>query len=397
MSFFEHVPLAPSDPIFGLTAAYQSDLRPTKVNLGVGLYKTEDLRTPVLSSVKAAEQALLEQEESKEYLPIEGEKRYLAEMGALVFGKGKWEKEKDRIASFQTVGGTSGLKIGGTFLKEEAESSLWIPNPTWPNHRAVFSSCQLVVESYPYYDFKTHRLDFSQMMHQFERLPPKSIVLLHAACHNPTGADLNLEEWKLLCDLFKEKKLLAFFDFAYQGFGRGLDEDAEALRYFLKSGNEMLIAVSNSKNFSVYGERVGCLFVIAASVKVAEHIHSRVKQIIRTTYSNPPLHGASIVAQILSSSSLRQKWERELNEMRERINKTRLRLHQGLAAKGKAEAFHQLTRGRGMFGYTGLSSAQVERMRTEYGIYMTSDGRINVCGLNEDNMSYVVDALTAVS
>ena len=396
MSFFDRVPLAPPDSILGLTATFLKDPRKNKVNLGVGLYKTEDLRTPVLESVKAAEEALLKSENTKEYLPIDGDPLFLEKMGELVFGEAKWSKEKERIAAAQTVGGTCALKIGGAFLKEEAESPIWISTPTWPNHRSIFLSCGLAIENYNYYDAKSHRVDFNKMVACFEKLPEKTIVLLHASCHNPTGCDLSLDEWKTLCHLFKAKKLIPFFDFAYQGFGRGLSEDAEAVHYFLNQGVEMLVAVSSAKNFSLYGERAGCLFIVSESAKIAEHILSRVKQIIRTIYSNPPMHGAKIIAHILSTPFLRKKWEGELDEMRTRINQMRASLFERLEAQGKGEAFSQISRGRGMFGFTGLSKTQVERMIAEYGIYMTTDGRINVCGLNMSNVDYVVDAILAV-
>ncbi|MBS0604752.1 MAG: aspartate/tyrosine/aromatic aminotransferase [Verrucomicrobia bacterium] len=397
MSFFEKVPLAPPDPILGLTAAFQNDERKAKVNLGVGLYKTEDLRTPVLGCVKSAEAALLDTEKSKEYLPIDGEKQYLEQMGALVFGKQSWNKEKVRIASFQTVGGTGALKTGGTFLKEEADRSIWISTPTWPNHRGVFFHCGLKVEQYPYYDSKSHAADFDKMAACFEKLQPGTVVLLHASCHNPTGCDPSNEQWAAICELFKAKKLIPFFDFAYQGFGRGIEEDAEAIRYFLNQGLEMFVAVSNAKNLSLYGERVGCLFIVSESSKIAEHILSRVKQMIRTNYSNPPMHGAKIAACIFSTSSLRQKWEDELTEMRERINAMRALLEQQLSAESKRVDFSHLKRGRGMFGFSGLDKSQVDRITAEFGIYMPSDGRINVCGLNRSNIDYVVNAIISVT
>ena len=393
MSFFDRVPLAPPDSILGLTATFLKDPRKNKVNLGVGLYKTEDLRTPVLDSVKDAEAALIDTENTKEYLSIDGDPLFLEKMGELVFGKEKWAKEKERTAVVQTVGGTGALKIGGAFLKEEAESPIWISSPTWPNHRSIFLSCGLPIENYNYYDAKSHQVDFNRMLACFEKLPEKTIVLLHASCHNPTGCDLELEEWKTLCTLFKTKKLIPFFDFAYQGFGRSLDEDAEAVRHFLKNGVEMLVAVSSAKNFSLYGERAGCLFVVSESPKIAEHILSRVKQIIRTIYSNPPMHGAKIIAHILNTPSLCKIWEAELKHMRERINRMRMSLYERLEAKGKGEAFSQISRGRGMFGFTGLNKTQVEKLIAEYGIYMTGDGRINVCGLNMSNVDYVVQAI----
>jgi aspartate/tyrosine/aromatic aminotransferase len=397
MSFFERVPLAPPDPILGLTLAFQNDLRKNKINLGVGLYKTEDLRTPVLESVKSAEVALLDGEKSKEYLPIEGERLYLDQLGAIVFGKSVWGKERARISSFQTVGGTGALKVGGTFLKEEVDQQLRISMPTWPNHRGVFSHCGLKVEDYPYYDKKRHAVDFEKMTACLEKLPPGSAVVLHASCHNPTGCDLLIAQWKSLCELFKKKRLIPFFDFAYQGFGRGIEEDGEAIRYFLSQEMEMFVAVSNAKNLSLYGERVGGLFIVSESAKIAQRITSRVKQVIRTNYSNPPMHGAKIAAQVFGTPSLRKQWEGELEEMRRRILAMRLLLAQKLAEKAKNVDFSHIQRGIGMFGFTGLNKLQVARITAEYGIYMPSDGRINVCGLNLINIDYVVGAMVAVT
>jgi aspartate/tyrosine/aromatic aminotransferase len=397
MSFFETVPLVPPDPILGLTIAYHRDPRPHKINLGVGLYKTEDLRTPVLASVKSGESLLLDSEKSKEYLPIDGDSHYLEAMGALVFGEEIWSKEKGRIAAFQTVGGTGALKIGGTFLKEEKENGIHISTPTWPNHQGVFSNCGLKVENYHYYDAKEHRVDFEKLTAYLEELVPGAIVVMHASCHNPTGCDPALEQWNTLCALFKEKKRIAFFDFAYQGLGLGIDEDAEAIRHFVKNGLEILVAVSNAKNFSIYGERVGCLFIVAETAKIAEHISSRVKQMIRVNYSNPPMHGAKVVAYILSTPSLRKKWEGEVHDMRKRIHTLRCELAERLAAMSTTVDYSYFRRGRGMFCYTGLTKAQVDRMRGEYAIFMPSDGRINVCGLNRNNIDEVADAIVAVS
>ncbi len=397
MSFFEKVPLVSPDPILGLTIAFHRDPRQHKINLGVGLYKTEDLRTPVLASVKSAELLLLDSEKSKEYLLIDGDHHYLETIGAIVFGKEVWSKEKERIAAFQTVGGTGALKIGGTFLKEEKENGIYISTPTWPNHRGVLSNCGLKVENYPYYDAKGCRIDFENLMTCLEKLTPGTIVVLHASCHNPTGCDPTSEQWEALCALFKAKQLIAFFDFAYQGFACGIEEDAEAIRHFMKNGLEMLIAVSNAKNFAIYGERVGCLFIVTETARIAEHVSSRVKQMIRVNYSNPPLHGAKMVACVLSTSSLRQQWESEVKEMRERISTLRLALAERLAGKSRDVDYSYLRRGRGMFCYTGLTKAQVDRMMKEYAIYMPSDGRINVCGLNQKNLDDVVNAIATVS
>jgi aspartate/tyrosine/aromatic aminotransferase len=397
MSFFEKVPLVPPDPILGLTLAFHRDARQHKINLGVGLYKTENLRAPVLVSVKSAESLLLDSEKSKEYLPIDGDCHYLEAIGLMVFGKEIWSKEKERIAAFQTVGGTGALKIGGTFLKEEMENCIYISTPTWPNHRGIFSKCGLKVENYHYYDTKEHKIDFESLTTCLKKLTSGTIVVMHASCHNPTGCDPTSEQWETLCAIFKAKKLIAFFDFAYQGLGCGIEEDAEAIRLFIKNGLEMLIAVSNAKNFAIYGERVGCLFIVTESAKIAEHISSRVKQMIRVNYSNPPMHGEKVVSYILNTPSLHQKWESEIKEMRERIHMMRLELTERLTAKSKGVDFSHLKRGKGMFCYTGLTKAQVDRMIEEYAIYMPSDGRINVCGLNQNNLDYVVNAIVAVA
>ncbi len=396
MGFFENVPLVPPDPILGLTIAFQNDTRKNKVNLGVGIYNTEELKTPVLQSVKLAEAFLLEREENKKYLPISGDPLYLDRLGGIVFGDDFWTKEKERIASFQTVGGTGALKTGGIFIKEELGSSVWISTPSWPNHRGVFLHCGLKVEAYPYYDKLSRSLDYEKMIFCLEKLSPGSVVVLHAACHNPTGCDLSSLQWNKLLDLFKAKKLIPFFDFAYQGFGSGIQEDARAIRLFSGSGLEMFVAVSNAKNLSLYGERVGALYIVSESAVHVKHISSRVKQMIRTNYSSPPIHGAKVAAHIFSSASQRLLWEGELAEMRERIQRVRLLFAERLAQKIQAVDFNAIEKGNGMFSYIGLEKLQVERLTAEYGIYMPSDGRINVCGLNYSNMDYVVDAIEAV-
>ncbi len=397
MSFFEHISFTPPDPIFGLTIAFQKDPRKNKVNLGAGVYRTEELLTPVLASVKTAEIYLLNTEKNKEYLPIEGDGQFLELMGELVFGHKKWSSEKQRIAAFQTVGGTGALKIGGTFLKEEIKTSLLISTPTWPNHFGVFSSCGLHIENYPYYNIKTHRLEWKEMRACLKQAHEKTVVLLHPSCHNPTGCDLNAEEWEEICQLFKTKKLIAFFDLAYQGLGKSLEEDVSAIRLFLKEGLEILVAVSSAKNFSLYGERVGSLFIVSKTDAIANDIRSRLKQIIRTNYSNPPLHGEKIVTHILSTPALKTEWEKELTTIRERINRLRYNLYQELASRGKGELFAHLVKGNGMFGYTGLNPHQVQQLLNEFAIYMTTDGRINISGLNPNNFQYVVNAINTVT
>lgn len=396
MPFFERVPLAPPDPILGLTAAYLADPRENKVNLGVGYYKDELLRTPILSCVKEVERVLLESEPNKEYLPIEGHKAFIEKVGETVFGERFWKKERQRIAGFQTIGGTGALKIGGTFCKEEVDHPLFLPSTTWPNHRGVFSSCGLSVDSYPYYDGKAHALDIDAMFGSLERCERGSIILLHAACHNPTGIDPAIEEWKALAALFAKKQLIPFFDFAYQGLGKGLQEDAQALRLFALSGCEMFVAISAAKNFSAYAERVGALFILGENAITAEHVTSRVRQMIRTNYSNPPKHGAAVVSHILCDPGLKNRWEMELAAMRSRIGLMRHALADRLEAKRGKDRFRHVREGMGMFCFIGLDHCEVERLVREYGIHMPRDGRINVCGLNQDNIDYAVESILSV-
>lgn len=391
MPFFSKVPLAPPDPILGLSAAYAADTRKHKVNLGVGLFKNAELRTPVLESVKEAEKFLLASEQSKEYLPIDGHKIFLDKVGELLFGKSFWENERERISGFQTVGGTGALKVGGSFLKEEADFPLLLPHPTWPNHRGVFKSCQLQVEAYPYY--KNNALEIDQMLDFLKRQTEGSIVLLHACCHNPTGKDPTVQEWKNILEIVQHNKLLPFFDCAYQGFGKGLEEDAHAIRLFAQAGCELLVAFSAAKNFSLYGERVGALYIVSDTSATAQHVSSRAKQVVRTNYSNPPLHGAAIVGHILQDAMLKAKWMTELQEMRQRINQMR---HE-LSAQLTQDRFRHLREGFGMFCFTGLDKPQVDRLIADYGIYLPSDGRINVCGLNQNNIEYAVQSILKVS
>ena len=397
MGFFEHVPLASPDPIFGLTRTFNEDTRSNKVNLTVGLYRTEELQTPVLESVKKAEKELLENEKSKEYLPLDGDKTFLDQTGVLVFGEEFWKSSQKRVARIQTVGGTSALRTGGELLfHEKIGEVIYLSDPTWANHKAIFPKAGLKVESYPYYNREKHALDFEKLHGALEKLPPKSIVLLHACCHNPTGADLKLAEWKELSRLFLAKKFIPFFDLAYQGFDRGLAEDAEAIRLFAKEGHEMLVAYSLSKNFSLYAERVGALFIIGETHKVAEHLTSKLVMTTRPNYSNPPLHGVRIVASILSSSKLRQEWEEELAVIRARIIEMRNALAEQLISKSTKVDFSFLKDRAGMFTFSGLSGLQVERLIKEHGIYMTSDGRINAAGLNWKNLDTVVKAILSV-
>jgi aspartate/tyrosine/aromatic aminotransferase len=396
MVFFEKVFLTPSDSILGLTAAFQKDPRSLKVNLGAGVYKNENLQTPVMEAVKQAEIQLLKIERNKDYLPIEGDPKYIDQIGRLVFGDDTWMSQSERIAGFQTPGGTGALSIGSAFLKKEFSPVVYIPNPSWPNHQGVFNAAGLKTELYPYYDFHHHCIEFEKMLTFFLSLPPGSFILFHASCHNPTGEDLSIDQWRILGDLCLHKQFLPFFDCAYQGFGLGIDHDVGPIRLFLDQQIEMVIAVSQSKNFSLYGERVGGLYIVSPNRTASENVKSSVKQVIRTHYSNPPIHGAAVVAMILEDISLRHLWLQELDRMRGRINQVRELLTQTLNGRIQGRDLNYMKQGKGMFCFTGLNPLQAEVMVRDYGIYITGDGRINICGLNSSNIDYVAEALVTV-
>ncbi len=396
MVFFDAVPLAPPDPILGLTVAFQEDPRSTKVNLGAGIYKNESLQPPVMKAVKQVETWLVETEQSKEYLPIDGDKTYINQIAQLVFGVDFWKRESERVCGFQAPGGTEALRIGAAFLKKEMGGSLYIPNPSWPNHKGVFAAAGYPIGLYPYYNFDGHCLEFEKMLAFFQSLPSRSIILFHVSCHNLTGKDLSRDHWEWLSKICVKKQFLPFFDCAYQGFGRGIDEDVAPIRLFAGKQIEMLVAVSQSKNFSLYGERVGGLYIVSQNKTVSDHVRSIVKQVIRTHYSNPPLHGAKIVGQILQDDALRQVWTDELEMMRKRISNARKHLMEALEKRVRGKNLNDMKLGNGMFCFTGLNKSQVETMIRDFGIYMTSDGRINICGLNGSNMEYVADAFATV-
>ncbi len=397
MSFFSHIEAVSPDLIFGLQAAFNADPRPFKVNLSVGVYKDEHLKTPILDCVKKAELELFELEKTKAYLPIDGDSVFIDHAALLVLGEHLFKSLEDVICGAQVAGGTAALRIGAEFLKEEAYSPIFIPRPTWPNHEAVFKRAGMKVEHYPYYDEELHKVNFASLYAFLEKIPAKSVVLLHASCHNPTGSDLTLEEWDKLSDLFLEKSLLPFFDNAYQGFGKGLEEDAKPMRLFAAKGHEMLIASSFSKNFSLYAERIAALFILTKSPTAKHAVATKVKRVIRTLYSNPPLHGAHIISHILGSKELKMLWENELGMMRSRVNSMRREFGESLNAKSKKTDFGFLLDKVGLFSFLGITSSQVKRLTSEYGIYMTADARISVAGLNTFNLNYVVDAIISVT
>lgn len=397
MVFFDTVALAPADPILGLMGAFHADMRPNKVNLSVGVYKTKELKTPVMECVKLAEKALIEKEATKEYLPIDGKKRFLDEAGQLIFTDGIWQEIKERTSSFQSIGGTGALRIGGDFICHHLSRNIVISDPSWPNHRGVFTACGFTVGTYPYYDSKTNEFTFDRLYQTLSNLPEKSVVVFHASCHNPSGMDPSHKQWEELADLCISKRLFPFFDAAYLGFDESVKKDSFVLQLFARRKIEFALAVSFSKSFSLYAERIGALYFVTDSKKTAEAITSQIKVIIRRNYSNPPLHGSSIIEYILCDAALRKKWEIELGEMRERIFEMRKAFAKALSATSKVRQYEYLLETKGLFSFCCLEKSEVEKLKDQYGIYMTSDGRINVAGLNWDNLDYVVDAIVAIT
>lgn len=398
VSFFANVELVPGDPILGLTEAYNADSRSTKVNLGVGIYYDESGRIPLLRAVKQIEQQLANEAKPRGYLPIDGLPAYTQATRELVFGKDSPLLAAGRVATSQTIGGSGALRVGADLLhKLLPHATIAISNPSWENHRAVFGAAGFDVVEYTYFDAATHCVDFAGMLADLEKLQPGTVVLLHACCHNPTGADLTVEQWKQVAQLLKDRQLFPFIDMAYQGFDKGIFEDGAAVRIIAEAGiDSFVVANSYSKSFSLYGERVGALSVVAPDATAAKAVQSQVKRIIRTIYSSPSNHGAALVAGVLTSPELRQMWEQELTEMRERIHALRHGLVQNLVAAGAPE-FAFINDQAGMFSYSGLTRPQVDRLRDEFGIYAVGTGRICVAALNQGNLEYVAKAVATVS
>lgn len=390
--------MTPGDPILGLTEAYLADTRPGKVNLGVGIYYDEQGRIPLLRAVREVEQALALEAKPRGYLPIDGLPAYTQATQKLVFGADSPLLAAGRVATSQTIGGSGALRIGADLLKKVLpKAKVAISNPSWENHRVVFSAAGFDVVDYAYYDAATHGLDFAGMLADLGKLEPGTVVLLHACCHNPTGVDLTAEQWKQVVALVKDRNLLPFVDMAYQGFDKGIDTDATAVRLFAESGIEsFVVANSYSKSFSLYGERVGALSVVGANREEALRVQSLVKRTIRSNYSSPSTHGGALVAGVLNSVELRAMWEQELTEMRERIHAMRAGMVQKLAASGSPQ-FGFIQQQAGMFSYSGLSKAQVDKLREDYAIYAIGTGRICVAALNRANLDTVVSAVAAVS
>jgi aromatic-amino-acid transaminase len=396
-SIFDGVELAPRDPIIGLTEAFQADPRPTKVNLGVGVYYDDNGRIPLLRAVREAERARVEAGLPRGYLPIEGLAAYDAAVQKLLFGADSPLIAAGRLVTAQALGGTGALKIGADFLKRiEPQAQFLISDPSWENHRALFEGAGFKVGTYPYYDAATHGVNFAGMCDALRAAPAGTIVALHACCHNPTGVDLTLDQWREVARICKERDLVPMLDIAYQGFGQGVEADAAAVRLLGDEGLTFFVASSFSKSFSLYGERVGALTIVTNSADESARVLSQLKRVIRTNYSNPPTHGGSIVAAVLGDARLRAMWEEELAEMRNRIKAMRAALVDGLKARGVPGDYSYVLRQNGMFSYSGLTPAQVERLRDEFAIYAVSTGRICVAALNSRNIDYVCDALAAV-
>ncbi|MBY8958244.1 MULTISPECIES: amino acid aminotransferase [unclassified Pseudomonas] len=397
MSLFSAVEMAPRDPILGLNEAFNADTRTTKVNLGVGVYCNEEGRIPLLRAVIEAETIRAAQHASRGYLPIDGIAAYDQAVQKLLFGNDSPLIAAGRIVTTQAVGGTGALKIGADFLKQLLPNAVVaISDPSWENHRALFETAGFPVQNYRYYDAATHDVNRAGMLDDLNALPNGSIVVLHACCHNPTGVDLTPADWKNVLEAVKAKGHVPFLDMAYQGFGDGIDEDAAAVRLFAESGLTFFVSSSFSKSFSLYGERVGALSIVSESKEESARVLSQVKRVIRTNYSNPPTHGASIVAAVLNSPELRAQWEAELAEMRLRIRGMREQMVALLAEKAPQRDFSFVGRQRGMFSYSGLTTEQVHRLRNEFGIYALDTGRICVAALNQSNIKAVTDAIVQV-
>lgn len=394
--FFEAVREAQPDPIFGLLGAFIADSRKEKVSLMVGIYKDDHLRAELLSSVKKAKEQIFSQDLMADYLPIDGLNEMVELLGPLVFGEGAWKESHSRIYAAHTTGGTGALRVGAEFLAQEVTQLVCLPNHTWPNHLSILERARCKVENYPYYDPKKQGFDLEAMLDYFRKLPEKTAVILHACCHNPTGCDPTAQEWKEISRVMKEKRLLPFFDFAYQGLGDGIEKDAEAVRIFFRDEHEMLIGYSCSKNFSMYCQRVGVLFIIGKNASVKPKIGSQVKRIIRALYSNPPAHGARIVTEVLKQKELRQLWQKDLEGIRYRFNAMRDILIQRLNAKAKHVNFDYLRGHKGMFSFIDLDKNQVQKMIDQFAVYLTDNGRISVAGLTTKNIDYVVNSLLAV-
>ena len=397
MSLFSAVEMAPRDPILGLNEQFAADTNPSKTNLGVGVYFDDNGKLPLLQCVQIAEQRLMEKKAARGYLPIDGLAAYDSAVKGLVFGADSEVVQSDRVSTVQALGGTGGLKIGADFLKKiSPDAQVLISDPSWENHRALFTNAGFQVGTYAYYDADKRGIHFDGMLASLNAAPAGTIVVLHACCHNPTGYDLTAEQWDQVVEVVKAKGLVAFLDMAYQGFGAGIAEDGAVIGKFVAAGLNFFVSTSFSKSFSLYGERVGALSVVSADKEEAARVMSQLKIVIRTNYSNPPTHGGSVVAIVLNDPELRALWEKELGEMRVRIKQMRQALVDGLKAAGVQQDMSFITTQVGMFSYSGLNKDQMVRLRNEFGVYGTDTGRMCVAALNSQNIAHVCKSIAQV-
>ena len=397
MSLFSAVEMAPRDPILGLNEQFNADTNPRKVNLGVGVYFDDNGKLPLLQCVQAAEKTLMATPTARGYLPIDGIAAYDSAVKGLVFGADSEPVKSGRVATVQAIGGTGGLKIGADFLKRlSPNATVLISDPSWENHRALFTNAGFTVDTYAYYDAELRGVNFAAMLASLKAAAPGTIVVLHACCHNPTGYDITPAQWAQVIAVVREGRLTPFLDMAYQGFGYGIQEDGAVIDQFVAAGLNFFVSTSFSKSFSLYGERVGGLSVLCSDKEEAGRVLSQLKIVIRTNYSNPPTHGGAVVAAVLNNPELRALWEKELGEMRVRIKAMRQKLVDGLKAAGVQQDMSFITQQIGMFSYSGLSKDQMVRLRTEFGVYGTDTGRMCVAALNSQNIDYVCQSIAKV-
>ncbi|EGG99063.1 Aspartate aminotransferase [gamma proteobacterium IMCC2047] len=394
---FENLSQLPDDPILGLMVTFKEDRNPNKIDLGVGVYKTEQGETPVLKSVKQAERELLEQEKTKLYIGPAGAPEFTSAIEKLVLGDNHPALASQRVSTLQTPGGSGALRVAAELAKKgNPNATIWVGNPTWGNHIPLLSDAGLQIKTFPYYDVASHGVDFDGMMEALAQAKTGDLVLLHGCCHNPSGADLSPQQWQAVTELASQQGFTPFIDIAYQGFGTGIDEDAYGVRLMAENLPELLIASSCSKNFGIYRERVGSVLALSKNSTQAQACSSQLARIVRGIYSMPPSHGAAVVAHILQNDTLRQQWLDELNTMRERIFNLRGQLLEQLTTKGANSNFSFITQQSGMFSFLDINPEQVQRLRDEFSIYMTGDSRINVAGVNRDNIDYLSSAIASV-
>jgi len=395
MGQFSLIEQAPEDPIFGLNALFARDTRQEKIHLGIGVYRDDLLQVPMLQCVQEAEKIVIDNQSSKNYLGVEGDSLFIQQTAQMILGKHRYLSYHKQLSCMQSIGGSGALRIAGELLMSMGVLRIHIPDPSWPNHGGIFSQCGLEVHTYPYYDFARHDVAFEEIVHYFSSLTSGSAVLLQVNCHNPTGADLRKRQWEALATLCKEKQILPVLDAAYLGFEQSVEEDAFPIQLFIDRNIECLISFSCSKNFALYAERVG-LFMAFSMLEEQEAVLSRCKHAVRTDYSNPPMHGAAIVAHILQTPFLKEMWDKELLQMRQRIFEMRNNFVMALAIEGSAKDYSYLLHKNGMFSFCDLSEDQVQKLIQDYAIYITKEGRINLAGLNFSSLSYVAKAIVAV-